>query len=207
MIDVCLVHAHTLYRHALAVLLSTMPDLGHLHMQSALDKCLLTNPDLTVSRMPVFLVSASFLFHPNKKCTQPFFQQQAVIVLGAQEKPHTVRDALHLGARGYLGMHTTPEHLFQAIRTVASGGVYLSDELITALTETSPSEQAHLTKREGEIAHMLAHGLDTKAVAQALNISVKTVHVHRANILGKLGVQNNVSLAHKLLQEYAFVGV
>ena len=98
-------------------------------------------------------------------------------------------------------MHTTPEHLFQAIRTVASGA-YLSDELLSSITETQTLEQAHLTN-EGEIAHMLAQGLNTRAVADALNISIKTVHVHRANILGKMGVHNNAYkiLAHKLLQE------
>ena len=47
MIDVCLVHSHTLYRDALAVLLSTMPDLRHVYTQSALDECIATDADTT----------------------------------------------------------------------------------------------------------------------------------------------------------------
>ncbi|MCV6069145.1 LuxR C-terminal-related transcriptional regulator, partial [Escherichia coli] len=58
-----------------------------------------------------------------------------------------------------------------------------------------------LTRRENEVCQLLAKGLDVKSVAAELGLSHKTVHVHRANAIDKLGVKNNVELAKLFSQE------
>lgn len=90
-----------------------------------------------------------------------------------------------------------PEELVQAIRTSAHGGCYLTPDIALRLaTPKKTAAQAdQLTKREKEVCRMLAKGLDVKTVAAQLGLSYKTVHVHRANAMDKLGVKNNVELA------------
>ena len=64
---------------------------------------------------------------------------------------------------------------------------------------SNPIEQ--LTKREREICELLILGLDAKEIGEKLNLSFKTVHVHRANAMSKLNVKNNVELANLLNQQ------
>ena len=59
-----------------------------------------------------------------------------------------------------------------------------------------------LTNREREVAQLLAAGMEVKAIAERLGLSPKTVHVHRANLMDKLNVSNNVELAHRMLDSW-----
>lgn len=121
----------------------------------------------------------------------------ACIMLSVHDSAAMVEKALEAGARGYLSKRCSPDELIQAVRTSAHGGCYLTPDI--ALKLTSPKREAkllaQLTKRERQISEMLATGLDVKAVANELGLSHKTIHVHRANAMDKLGVSNNVALA------------
>ncbi|EKO3494247.1 transcriptional regulator UhpA [Vibrio fluvialis] len=121
----------------------------------------------------------------------------SVVMLSVHDSPAMVEKALELGARGYLSKRCSPEELVQAVRTSANGGCYLTPDI--ALRLATPKKTAvqadQLTKREKEVCRMLAEGLDVKTVAAQLGLSYKTVHVHRANAMDKLGVKNNVELA------------
>jgi len=52
------------------------------------------------------------------------------------------------------------------------------------------------------VAQLLAGGMEVKAIAERLGLSPKTVHVHRANLMDKLNVNNNVELAHRMLDSW-----
>ncbi|MBY7809444.1 transcriptional regulator UhpA [Vibrio fluvialis] len=121
----------------------------------------------------------------------------SVVMLSVHDSPAMVEKALELGARGYLSKRCSPEELVQAVRTSAHGGCYLTPDIALRLaTPKKTAAQAdQLTKREKEVCRMLAKGLDVKTVAAQLGLSYKTVHVHRANAMDKLGVKNNVELA------------
>lgn len=121
------------------------------------------------------------------------------IMLSVNDSELTVKKALELGAKGYLSKRCSPDELIQAVRTVYAGGVYLMPELTVKLVSSrhsNPIEQ--LTKREREICELLILGLDAKEIGEKLNLSFKTVHVHRANAMSKLNVKNNVELANLL---------
>ncbi|ACY86229.1 transcriptional regulator UhpA [Edwardsiella piscicida] len=120
----------------------------------------------------------------------------AVIMLSMHDSAALVELALDRGARGFLSKRCRPEDLVSAVRTVAQGGVYLMPEIAQQLARTRIDP---LTRREREVAMMLAQGLEVREVAERLGLSPKTVHVHRANLFVKLGVNNNVELAHRLL--------
>lgn len=126
------------------------------------------------------------------------------IMLSVNDSDLIVKKALELGAKGYLSKRCSAEELIQAVRTVYTGGVYLMPELTTKLVSSrnsSPIEQ--LTKREREICELLIQGFDAKEIADKLNLSFKTVHVHRANAMSKLNVKNNVELANLLNPQIA----
>ncbi|MDY4594979.1 MAG: response regulator [[Pasteurella] aerogenes] len=124
------------------------------------------------------------------------------IMLSVNDSELTVKKALELGVKGYLSKRCSPDELIQAVRTVYAGGVYLMPELTVKLVSSrhsNPIEQ--LTKREREICELLILGLDAKEIGEKLNLSFKTVHVHRANAMSKLNVKNNVELANLLNQQ------
>ena len=126
------------------------------------------------------------------------------IMLSVNDSDLIVKKALELGAKGYLSKRCSAEELIQAVRTVYAGGVYLMPELTTKLVSSrhnNPIEQ--LTKREREICELLIQGFDAKEIADKLNLSFKTVHVHRANAMSKLNVKNNVELANLLNPQIA----
>ncbi|MGF1685713.1 transcriptional regulator UhpA [Photobacterium japonica] len=128
----------------------------------------------------------------------------ATIMLSVHDSPGMVEKALEMGARGYLSKRCSPDELVQAVRTAAAGGCYLTPDIALKLASTAKTvpSVSQLTKRERQISEMLATGLDVKAVANALGLSHKTVHVHRAHAMDKLGAKNNVELARHFQSDY-----
>ncbi len=116
------------------------------------------------------------------------------------EEQYAIR-ALKAGAAGYLTKQSAPELLVTAIRQVASGKKYVSpslaEELANAIGEDSerpPHEK--LSDREYQTLCMIASGKTPTEIAEALNLSVKTVSVYRARLLEKMNLRNNAELTH-----------
>ncbi|MDP9499959.1 response regulator [Bisgaard Taxon 45] len=118
------------------------------------------------------------------------------IMLSVNDSDIMVRKALELGAKGYLSKRCHPDELIQAVHAVFAGGLYLMPELTSKLVNPVSSGTQQLTKRELEVCELLTAGFNAKEIAEQLNLSFKTVHVHRANAMSKLNVKNNVELAN-----------
>ena len=116
------------------------------------------------------------------------------------EEQYAIR-ALKAGAAGYLTKQSAPELLVTAIRQVASGKKYVSpslaEELANAIGDDS-ERPAHekLSDREYQTLCMIASGKTPTEIAEALNLSVKTVSVYRARLLEKMNLRNNAELTH-----------
>lgn len=116
------------------------------------------------------------------------------------ERDFAVR-CLQAGAHGYLSKDTGLDVLEEAIRRVASGRRYLSEEASERLLAGLGGEDGpgpphrRLTSRELEVVRMLARGMRATDIASELGVSVKTVSTHRANALVKLGLSSTVELA------------
>lgn len=101
------------------------------------------------------------------------------------------------GAKGFLLKDSSIEEVFDAIDTVAAGGDYFSQRLLSSMsnrlrgTELSSGE---LSSREIEILLAICRGLSNQEIAEELFISKRTVDAHRANILEKTGCKNTASL-------------
>lgn len=125
-----------------------------------------------------------------------------VIVLTTFNDDSCVREALRLGASGFLLKVAPPERLAEAVRLAARGDALL-DPLVTrgvieafsAVSEPAagpPAELALLTAREREVLDMLGQGKSNAEIAAALVLGEATVKTHVARVLGKLRLRDRV---------------
>jgi DNA-binding NarL/FixJ family response regulator len=118
-----------------------------------------------------------------------------ILILTMHESEKTMREVLQAGARGYVLKSDAPGDLLVAIDALRKHKYFVTSSLAQRVVQeylsrdsTSPSSDIGeaLTPREREILQLLAEGKSNKAIAQCLDISVKTVEGHRANIMRKL---------------------
>jgi DNA-binding NarL/FixJ family response regulator len=126
-----------------------------------------------------------------------------VVILSMHSDKTLVRQALRNGARGYLLKRSVMEELLLAVRAAYNGELYLSPAISDTVLTDYLAGQAELegedafdqlSAREREVLQLIAEGYTNKAIAQAMNISIKTVEKHRANLMVKLNVQDLAGL-------------
>lgn len=126
-----------------------------------------------------------------------------ILVLTQHAETVYLRRLLEAGASGYILKSARGEELLAAIRAVLGGGTYIEPSLASGLvssafgSEAPTSEEdayARLTPREQQVLKLVAEGYSNKEIAQALDVAVKTVMAHRANLMEKLGIRNRSKL-------------
>lgn len=124
----------------------------------------------------------------------------AVIALTRHDDAAYVRELLAAGAAGYVLKQSASGELLKAIRVAASGGHYL-DGSLTERASAAPSgvsrhgeRPPRITGRESEVLRLMSVGHSNKDIATALNLSVKTVEVHKANAMRKLGLRGRIDV-------------
>jgi DNA-binding NarL/FixJ family response regulator len=125
---------------------------------------------------------------------------RVLILTGYPEEQYALR-AIRAGAAGFLTKESAPDKLLEAIRKLASGGRYVSEQvaemLASAVAADAPGDpHERLTDREFEVLRLLASGKTVSQVADRLALSVKTVSTHRARILQKMSMKTNAELTH-----------
>lgn len=104
-----------------------------------------------------------------------------------------LRDAVSLGARGFVLKTSPAPRLIAALRTVAGGGTFIDQDLAARLAgDTDPSLVGRLSPREREILDLLADGMTGRQIATSLFLSPETVRTHVRNATGKLGAKTRV---------------
>jgi DNA-binding NarL/FixJ family response regulator len=125
-----------------------------------------------------------------------------VVALTRHDDETFLEDVLRAGASGYVLKQSNPAEFLQAIRAVAAGGVYLdpamtsrvADGLLTKTNAARDVTPPPISDRETDVLRLIAIGHSNKEVAAQLKISVKTVEVHKANAMRKLGLTGRVDL-------------
>ena len=121
-----------------------------------------------------------------------------VLVFTMHAGPAFALKAFEAGASGYVTKGTEPEDLLSAVRTVAGGGRFLSEDIARAVAADrlagSRSVVEHLGPRETEILRLLASGMTSEAIADLLNLSQKTIRNHHYAIKSKIGAKNDAHL-------------
>jgi len=130
-----------------------------------------------------------------------------VIVLTMHAGREYVARAMQEGANGYLLKDSAVQDLAAAIAAVQSGLTYFSPAIQQQMAEmlkggvpAVPDLRA-LTEREREVLILLARGSSTKEIAASLDIGVRTVETHRANLMRKLGVRSVALLTQVAIRE------
>lgn len=133
-----------------------------------------------------------------------------VVVLTMHDDAAYFRVAMAAGAFGYVVKKSADTELLDAIRAVARGRIYTqvqlaaaSDRLpVTTTSETKADNNllATLSDREREVLVMVAQGHTNQAVADKLDLSVKTVESYRARLMSKLGLRNRAELTQLAME-------
>ena len=203
---------HTIVRQGLKLLIDDQPDMGVIGEAADGDAVLLQanalNPDIVV--MDISMPGMNGLIATRMlKRRQPHV---AVLALTRHDEDTYLEELLRAGASGYVLKQSAPTALLRAIRAVAAGGVYIdpainsrvADGLLAGDAPSSPSPAA-ISEREREVLRLIAIGHSNKEVAAQLKISVKTVEVHKANAMRKLGLAGRVDvIRYAVLQGWLY---
>lgn len=116
-----------------------------------------------------------------------------IVVLTGDTSDATLMRGLRAGVEGYLTKERALDDVLEALRRVADGERYLTDEQ-EARTRALSGEGTGdaLTERELEILRCMAQGKDSQGIADELTISANTVRTHLQNIFSKLGVHSRL---------------
>ncbi|MDX1997521.1 MAG: response regulator transcription factor [Thermoanaerobaculia bacterium] len=117
-----------------------------------------------------------------------------ILVLSMYDDTQFVAQALADGAHGYLLKHAMDDELFHALEALLRGGRYTSREIDMGRVSALEMARSELTAREREVLQLIAAGHTTQEVADILSISPHTATRHRANLMQKLDVHNQVEL-------------
>jgi DNA-binding NarL/FixJ family response regulator len=124
------------------------------------------------------------------------------IIVSMDNQPESIRRALAQGAAGYIVKQAASVELALALRTVAAGGRYVSPTIARVLLQPPPADapEGLLTPRQMEILTLIAHGRTAREIGERLGLSSKTVDVHRARIMERLGLHDIAGLTRYALK-------
>lgn len=151
-----------------------------------------------------------------------------VIMLSMYDSDEYILQSINAGADGYLLKGASKQEFLKALSMVSRGEKYFSGEVSSALINKillggavatvdklpdpiesdglgiSPKFPFDLTKRESQILKLAISGMTNKDIATELNISKRTIEVHRFNLMKKMGVKNILELSNKA-REYGMI--
>ncbi|PZR26886.1 MAG: DNA-binding response regulator [Citrobacter freundii] len=136
------------------------------------------------------------------KQIQKISPESKVIAVSMHTMPAYAKRMLQLGAMGYVTKNSSKEEMIAAIIEVSEGKKYICEEVKNILAQQELDETAaqgdmnNLSRREIDIIKLIKEGMSSKQIALELDISLKTVEVHRYNILKKLKLKNTAALVN-----------
>jgi DNA-binding NarL/FixJ family response regulator len=127
--------------------------------------------------------------------------ESRVIGVTMHSQPAYAKKMMQLGACGYVTKNSSKEEMFNAILEVSLGNKFVCEEIKELIGESveapSPASPINsLTEREMDVINLIRQGNSSKDISLKLEISIKTVEVHRHNILKKMKLKNSASLIH-----------
>jgi DNA-binding NarL/FixJ family response regulator len=193
---------HPLFRFGLKRLINAQPDLivcGEAqNAVTGLDEALKLNPDLLTVDISLNESTNGIEFVKNIRA---HLADARILVVSMHDESVYALRALRAGAQGYLMKQEVLDRVAEAIRTVAKGGVFLSDamrqQVLLNLANGSGANRCpidSLSDRELEILQLSGQGQTPREIAKQLGISVKTVETHRMRVREKLSLASSAEL-------------
>ena len=195
---------HTMVRQGIRMMLLTQQDMEVVgeaaNGREAAQKAEELDPDVVILdlSMPIMngLEAARIIAKQNPRI--------GVLVLTMHLNEEYAFQVLSCGAKGYMIKESSAEEMIKAVRIVYRHETYIdsriSKDVIDAYIKRANTTDSHgvpkdiLTPREREVLKLIAEGRSNKEVAQLLDLSVKTIDVHRTNIMKKLDIHDVATL-------------
>lgn len=206
-IKVLLVDDHQIIRDGLSNMLQEVTDIevcgGAPDIAKALELIKKTNPNVVITDLSMPDKSGIELIRKISEKHPDIY----VLVLSMYVSEDYIFNALKSGAKGYLPKQdTTKAELLKAVRTVARGEEFFSDNVAQVIsklyshsakstaTPNALNRKASLTSRETEILRLYTEGLSNMEIADRLHISIRTVETHKNNIMQKYNFKTTVDM-------------
>jgi len=166
-----------------------------------LEFCLREKPDLVVVDLMLPDINGIEIARDLRR-TMPDVK---ILVITGHPSERLPAELMVIGVNGYVDKTEPIEYVLSAVETVRAGGMFFASRIrgkggAGAMLPSGPPLAVPLTEREKEIAKLVAAGQMSKEIAAKLNLSVRTVEKHRANIMEKVGVREVASLTRWCIQ-------
>jgi two-component system response regulator NreC len=142
---------------------------------------------------------------------KPQFPDLKILILTLHDDEALLKEAIKAGASGYILKRAAEAELISAIQVILRGDLYVDPSMVRSLIEESPrshleqeDQNEALTRRETEVLRLIVEGYTNRQIGQELNISMRTVEGHRANISDKLGLHSRVELV-RYARQYGLI--
>lgn len=202
MIRVLIIDDHPIVRRGFASLLAAEPDLEVCgEAGTGADALALLDaaaPDVALVDVSLGGASGLDLLKELKERAPKL----AVLVVSMHDELLYADRSLRAGAAGYIQKDEASDVIVRAIRTVAGGGMYVSEAVSNYLVQRwatngasrDDSPLAGLSDRELHVLELMGRGLGTRAIAEQLHISIKTVESYRARLKEKMNLRSGTEL-------------
>lgn len=164
--------------------------------EEAIEMVRLKRPDIVLLDINLQQSSGMDAVPPIRK----FSPGTNIIAVSMHNQLAYAKKMLQLGAKAYITKNSSHLEIFKAIEEVMAGRIYVCTEIKEILSaqvmvnEPEATGVNHLSIREIDIIKLIKEGLSSKEIAVKLSLSIRTVEVHRHNILKKLKLNNTAAL-------------
>ena len=201
-IRVLLADDHAVLRAGLRLLINAQPDMETVGEAQdgaeTLSQAIATRPDVILLDLSMPCLGGLAVLRDLRERVP----QSRVLVLTMHADEAYLREALRLGAAGYVVKAAADQELLAAVRAVARGELYIHPSMTRSLLEDllpAAASAAHdpweeLSEREQQVIRRVAMGFTNREIAGQLHLSVKTVETYRARAMEKLGLQSRAQL-------------
>jgi two-component system, NarL family, response regulator NreC len=209
-----LVDDHTILREGLRSLLELQPDLHVVGeagtFEEAIDLASRLQPDVVLTDIGLPGRSGLLLVRELRKVSP----SARIVLLTAHASEEYIRAGLDAQADGYVLKDSGHAELITAIQTVAGGQHFLCKAVASRVLATylhgggpamNPDPLRAVTPRERQVLTRIAAGHSNKVVARELQLSVKTIEKHRANLMRKLALHNTADITRFALHHHLVV--
>jgi DNA-binding NarL/FixJ family response regulator len=210
-IRVLLADDHTIVRNGIMSLLESSPEIEIVGEAQdgaeALTKVKELLPDVLMIDIAMPVMNGIEAVQEVSK----LYKQTRSLMLSMHNNEDYIIKSVEAGAYGYLLKDTTRDEILRALQTVARGEKYFSPSVSHIIissylqkvksTGNGKVKKAKLSKKEKAIVKFIINGDSSREIAEKLNLSIRTVDNHRANMMKRLGVKNALELVKKVKDE------
>jgi DNA-binding NarL/FixJ family response regulator len=199
LINVILVDDHPLMRLGVkASLMSYKDEINVAGEASSADELFSILPDIEVDVVLLDIQMPGMSCEDAVKKLKKDFPKIKILILSSINEDEIIYRLIKVGIDGFVPKTTNIEKIKTAIRNVYSGLSYYGVDVTKIMGRSNQdmpsSSLAELTEREKEVIVLCCDGLLSKEIASRLNISHRTVEMHKSNIFKKLGINNTIEL-------------